>query len=97
MSAVPTSPLAPADLGYSDVYDMWTLQGSASFVEDQGAGWLRAVIFPDGGAQPTFVLLCSTPGMTTTDLDSGVTGLGLEMAVRQRSYRPRGTLPKEAV
>ena len=97
MSAVPESPLVYGDSGYSRVYDLWIAQGSPSWLEYQKEGWLRKAIYPDGGATPTFVLVCSSAGETTEDKSSDVSGYGRTMASVQRSYQPRGTLPKDAV
>ena len=97
MAAIPTSPLGPNDVGYQTIYDLWVAGGRAREVEDVATGWLREALFPDGGTQPTFVLLCSSAGVTTEDLSSGITGYPRAMATVQRSRHPRGSLPKGAV
>lgn len=97
MPQIPVSPLAPGDSGYSTIYDLWVSQGSAAYVEKLDEGWIRRAILPSGESQPTFVLLASHPGVTSENLDSGITGLGREMVTRQNSLPPRGSLPKAAV
>jgi len=97
MPQIPVSPLAPTDEGYAAVFNSWVAQGRARYVEMQAEGWLREALFPDGGDNPTFVLVCSSPGTSTADLSSGITGYGRVMATVQRSRPPRGSLPKDPV
>jgi len=98
MAAVPVSPLAPGDAGYSTVRDLWIAQGRSQYVEDLAAGWLRLAIFPNGGTQPTFVLFASALGSSSADLTTGVTGLSREMVTSQNTIGAHlRDLPKKAV
>lgn len=100
MAAVPTKELLPGSgQEYDDVLAKWIKDGRPDTIESMKDGWMRRAVFPDGGQQPTFLLVTSTKGSTDdADGPQSLAGYGLTMATRQSSFGARRrALPQEPV
>ena len=72
----------PGDEGYSDLYTLWVERGRPGQIEKLSEGWLRKALFPNGGTQPTFVMVSSH------------NDYGSKMATVEESWMGRSSLPK---
>jgi hypothetical protein len=84
----------PGDADYNRLHDLWVRDGRGHLLEDRFHEKIWRAEFPDGGADPQFLLLVSLPGATSPDLTAPLSGEEMAMMAYQRTWHGNRLLPK---